>query len=176
MRRRGPTAPQRAHTTSSCHPELPRGDCVVASAFTASAPARARLIPPLTRSDTLELAAAGTELGLQMALSVDVGWLLTAETCAAIRDAGVAAVSFSLHFPDRERSDVDEMSRTCRHISEAVHPNARSRPARPVHRLNFASLSGTDSPGALHALDHRLPESRGRDLVRAFHQPGEVVR
>ena len=60
---------------------------------------------PLTRRDTLRLAAAGTSLGLQMALSVDVGWLLTPETCREIRDAGVRRVSFSLHFPDAERSD-----------------------------------------------------------------------
>lgn len=60
---------------------------------------------PLTRPDTLELAARGTELGLRMALSVDVGWLLTPETCARIRDAGVMRVSFSLHFPDAQRCD-----------------------------------------------------------------------
>jgi radical SAM protein with 4Fe4S-binding SPASM domain len=60
---------------------------------------------PLSRPDALELAAAGTELGLRMALSVDVGWLLTPETCRAIRDAGVMRVSFSLHFPDAERCD-----------------------------------------------------------------------
>lgn len=61
---------------------------------------------PLTRSDTLALAAAGTARGLRMALSVDVGWLLTPETCSQIRAAGVQAVSFSLHFPDAARSDV----------------------------------------------------------------------
>lgn len=60
---------------------------------------------PLSRPDTLELAAAGASLGLQMALSVDVGWLLTSETCRAIREAGVRRVSFSLHFPDADRSD-----------------------------------------------------------------------
>ncbi|HXG77395.1 MAG TPA: radical SAM protein [Gaiellaceae bacterium] len=60
---------------------------------------------PLTRPDVLELAAAGTELGLQMALSVDVGWLLTPETCERIREAGIRRVSFSLHFPDAGRSD-----------------------------------------------------------------------
>lgn len=60
---------------------------------------------PLSRPDVLELAAAGSELGLRMALSVDVGWLLTSETCARIRDAGVMRVSFSLHFPDVERCD-----------------------------------------------------------------------
>ena len=60
---------------------------------------------PLTRSDTLELAAAGTELGLNVALSVDVGWLLTPETCRRIREAGVRRVSFSVHFPDAERGD-----------------------------------------------------------------------
>lgn len=60
---------------------------------------------PLSRPDALALAAAGTELGLQMALSVDVGWLLTPDACREIREAGVKRVSFSLHFPDRERSD-----------------------------------------------------------------------
>jgi MoaA/NifB/PqqE/SkfB family radical SAM enzyme len=60
---------------------------------------------PLTRPDTLELARAGAARGLRMALSVDVGWLLTPETCAAIRAADVQAVSFSLHFPDPPRSD-----------------------------------------------------------------------
>lgn len=60
---------------------------------------------PLTRPDTLELARAGTARGLRMALSVDVGWLLTPERCAEIRAAGIQAVSFSLHFPDAARSD-----------------------------------------------------------------------
>jgi len=60
---------------------------------------------PLSRPDTLELAAIGSELGLQMALSVDVGWLLTPECCGRLRDAGVRRVSFSLHFPDATRSD-----------------------------------------------------------------------
>ena len=60
---------------------------------------------PLSRPDALELAAAGSELGLQMALSVDVDWLLTPETCRRISETGVARVSFSLHFPDPERSD-----------------------------------------------------------------------
>ncbi|HEY6017339.1 MAG TPA: radical SAM protein, partial [Gaiellaceae bacterium] len=60
---------------------------------------------PLTRPDTLTLAAVGTSLGLQMALSVDVGRLLTPETCERIRAAGVKRVSFSLHFPDAARCD-----------------------------------------------------------------------
>lgn len=60
---------------------------------------------PLTRPDVFALARYGSRLGLQMALSVDVGWLLTAELCAEIRAAGVTAVSFSLHFPDPARSD-----------------------------------------------------------------------
>ena len=60
---------------------------------------------PLTREDTLDLAAAATRLGLQVALSVDVGWLLTPERCEAIRAAGVRRVSFSIHFPDADRSD-----------------------------------------------------------------------
>lgn len=60
---------------------------------------------PLTRPDTLALAAAASGLGLRVALSVDVGRLLTRETCAAIRAAGVQRVSFSIHFPDAARSD-----------------------------------------------------------------------
>jgi len=60
---------------------------------------------PLTRPDVLELAEAGSGLGLSMALSVDVGRLLTPETCERIREVGVRRVSFSLHFPDAERSD-----------------------------------------------------------------------
>jgi radical SAM protein with 4Fe4S-binding SPASM domain len=60
---------------------------------------------PLTRPDTLELARAGADRGLRMALSVDVGRLLTPATCREIRDAGIQAVSFSLHFPDAARSD-----------------------------------------------------------------------
>jgi radical SAM protein with 4Fe4S-binding SPASM domain len=60
---------------------------------------------PLTRPDVLELAATGSALGLQMALSVDVGRLLTPELCAATHEAGVRRVSFSLHFPDAERCD-----------------------------------------------------------------------
>jgi radical SAM protein with 4Fe4S-binding SPASM domain len=60
---------------------------------------------PLSRPDTLALARAGSELGLRMALSVDVGWLLTPGLCREIREAGIQRVSFSLHFPDRERSD-----------------------------------------------------------------------
>ena len=60
---------------------------------------------PLSRPDTLELAAIGSGLGLQMALSVDVGWLLTSDLCRRIGEAGVRRVSFSLHFPDAARSD-----------------------------------------------------------------------
>jgi radical SAM protein with 4Fe4S-binding SPASM domain len=60
---------------------------------------------PLTRPDTLTLAAEATAHGLQVALSVDVGWLLTPERCGEIRVAGVRRVSFSIHFPDPARSD-----------------------------------------------------------------------
>jgi len=60
---------------------------------------------PLTRPDVLGLAAAASGLGLSTALSVDVGRLLTRETCERIREVGVRRVSFSLHFPDAERSD-----------------------------------------------------------------------
>lgn len=61
---------------------------------------------PLTRPDTLDLAREATARGLQVALSVDVGWLLTPERCVAIGEAGVIRVSFSIHFPDAERSDL----------------------------------------------------------------------
>lgn len=60
---------------------------------------------PLTRPDTLKLAADATARGLQVALSVDVGWLLTRELCDSIRAAGVKRVSFSIHFPEAEQSD-----------------------------------------------------------------------
>ena len=60
---------------------------------------------PLTRPDTLALADEAVRRGLQVALSVDVGWLLTPGMCRAIRAVGVGAVSFSLHFPDETRSD-----------------------------------------------------------------------
>ena len=59
----------------------------------------------MTRPDVLELAATGSALGLQVALSVDVGRLLTEDMCTAIREAGMRRVSFSLHFPDAERCD-----------------------------------------------------------------------
>jgi radical SAM protein with 4Fe4S-binding SPASM domain len=60
---------------------------------------------PLTRPDTLALAESAVRRRLKVALSVDVGWLLTPATCRAICQAGVGAVSFSLHFPDGRRSD-----------------------------------------------------------------------
>jgi len=43
---------------------------------------------PLSRPDVLELAAFGSALDLQMALSVDVGRLLTPGLCAAIGESG----------------------------------------------------------------------------------------
>jgi radical SAM protein with 4Fe4S-binding SPASM domain len=60
---------------------------------------------PLTRPDTLALADEGVRRGLHVALSVDVGRLLTPGMCRAIRSVGISAVSFSLHFPDAARSD-----------------------------------------------------------------------
>lgn len=60
---------------------------------------------PLVRPDVLALAEDGSRLGLSMALSVDVGRLLTPDTCRRIRAAGIRRVSFSLHFPDASRSD-----------------------------------------------------------------------
>src|SRR5262245_56026671 len=53
---------------------------------------------PLTRHDTLALADEGVRRGLRIALSVDVGWLLTPARCREIRSVGIDAVSFSLHF------------------------------------------------------------------------------
>ncbi len=60
---------------------------------------------PLVRPDALSLAEYGSRLGLSMALSVDVGRLLTPGMCRRVLAAGIRRVSFSLHFPDASRSD-----------------------------------------------------------------------
>ena len=93
------TAQHRAHPAELTHEE---GRAFIAD-LAAGFPGAVLILTggePLTRPDTLALAAAATASGLRVALSVDVGWLLTTETCAAIAKAGVQRVSFSIHFPD----------------------------------------------------------------------------
>ena len=130
---------------------------------------------PLTRADTLELAAYGTSLGLQMALSVDVGELLTPERCREIRDAGVRRVSFSLHFPDAERCDA--FSRTPGFHEGAMYGLANLREAgvpfqihTTVMRANAALLQRQHAlVGELGAAGWELfflvPTGRGRLLA-----------
>jgi radical SAM protein with 4Fe4S-binding SPASM domain len=110
---------------------------------------------PLTRRDTLELAAEGTELGLSMALSVDVGWLLTPETCNAIRDAGVKRVSFSIHFPDARRSDA--FAGTPGFFAAALEGLANLRAAGVPFQLHTSVMRST-APGlpALYRLAERI--------------------
>jgi len=61
---------------------------------------------PLTRPDIFDLARFGTEQGLRMVVSPDDGRLLTADTVARLREAGVQRVSFSLHYPTPEENDL----------------------------------------------------------------------
>lgn len=118
---------------------------------------------PLTRPDTLELAAEATSLGLAPALSVDVGWLLTPETCAAIRDAGVRRVSFSLHFPDAERSD--RFAGAPGFHEAALEGLANLRRARQSFQLHTSVMS---SNAALLPALHRLVEELGADVWELF--------
>jgi radical SAM protein len=60
---------------------------------------------PLTRPDVFELAELGTSLGLFMVMSPDDGRLLTPETIARLKAAGVRQLSFSLHYPDPAEND-----------------------------------------------------------------------
>ncbi len=60
---------------------------------------------PLTRPDVFELAEHGTTLGLYMTASPDDGRLLTSETVARLRGAGIQRISFSLHYPDPAEND-----------------------------------------------------------------------
>ncbi len=99
---------------------------------------------PLTRRDTLELAAEGTRLGLSMALSVDVGWLLTPEICAEIREAGVRRVSFSIHYPDAERSD--RFSSTPGFFEAALEGLSNLRAAGVPFQLHTSVMRSTE-PG-----------------------------
>jgi AdoMet-dependent heme synthase len=133
---------------------------------------------PLTRPDTLALAEAGTRRGLRMALSVDVGRLLTPETCAAIRAAGVKAVSFSLHFPDAERADafastsgfyegalegLANLRRAGQHFQ--LHTTVMRSNAALLPRLH--GLAGELGAGAWE-LFFLVPTGRGRRSSRRF--------
>ncbi len=60
---------------------------------------------PLTRPDIFELAEFGARHGLYMAVSPDDGRLLTPETVARLKAAGIQRVSFSLHYPTAEEND-----------------------------------------------------------------------
>jgi radical SAM protein with 4Fe4S-binding SPASM domain len=141
---------------------------------------------PLTRPDTLALAAEATRRGLQVALSVDVGWLLTPETCGAIRDAGIRAVSFSLHFPDEARSDA--FASTPGFHAAALEGLANLRAAgqhvqlhTTVMRSNAAllprmhRLAGELGAGAWE-LFFLVPTGRGRLLVGEELRPEEQER
>lgn len=141
---------------------------------------------PLSRPDTLDLARAGSELGLQMALSVDVGWLLTAERCREIREAGVSRVSFSLHFPDAARSD--RFASTPGFHAAALEGLARLRDAGvafQVHTTVMRSNAGVLATmhrlvGELGAAGWELfflvPTGRGRLLANEELPPVEQER
>ncbi|MEX2583978.1 MAG: radical SAM protein [Gemmatimonadota bacterium] len=105
---------------------------------------------PLSRPDTLELAAIGSELGLQMALSVDVGWLLTPRLCREVREAGVRRVSFSVHFPDAARSD--RFAATPGFHAAALDGLANLRDARVPFQLHTTVMRSNA---------HLLPEMHG---------------
>jgi radical SAM protein with 4Fe4S-binding SPASM domain len=96
---------------------------------------------PLTRPDLLTLAAEGRRRGLQIALSVDVGWLLTPETCAALRETGIGRVSFSLHFPDAERSD--RFASTPGFFEAALEGLANLRAAGVPFQLHTSVMRGS---------------------------------
>jgi len=141
---------------------------------------------PLTRPDTLELARAGTARGLQLALSVDVGWLLTPERCREIRAAGIRAVSFSLHFPDAERSD--RFASTPGFHAAALEGLANLRAAgqhvqlhTTVMRSNAALLPrlhrlAGELGAAAWELFFLVPTGRGERLAGEELQPAEQER
>jgi radical SAM protein with 4Fe4S-binding SPASM domain len=141
---------------------------------------------PLSRPDILELAAAGSGLGLQTALSVDVGRLLTPELCEAIREAGVKRVSFSLHFPDAERCDA--FTSTPGFFAGALSGLANLRAAgvpfqlhTTVMRANSALLPAMhELVGSLGASGWELfflvPTGRGKGLASEELGPGEYER
>jgi radical SAM protein with 4Fe4S-binding SPASM domain len=118
---------------------------------------------PLTRPDVLELAAAGAERGLRTALSVDVGRLLTPERCRAIREAGVTRVSFSLHFPDAERSD--RFASTPGFHAGALEGLARLREARVPFQVHTTVMRAN---AALLPRLHRLVSDVGADAWELF--------
>ena len=141
---------------------------------------------PLTRPDALELASFGSGLGLQMALSVDVGRLLTPNTCTAILEAGVRRVSFSLHFPDAKRCD--RFASTPGFYEGALSGLANLREAgvpfqlhTTVMRSNAALLPRMhDLVGSLGASGWELfflvPTGRGRLLAGEELDPAEYER
>lgn len=141
---------------------------------------------PLTRPDVLELAAFGSGLGLQMALSVDVGRLLTPELCEAIREAGVRRVSFSLHFPDAARCD--DFTSTPGFFEGALDGLANLRAAgvpfqlhTTVMRANSALLPTMhELVGSLGASGWELfflvPTGRGKGLAAEELDPAEYER
>lgn len=141
---------------------------------------------PLSRPDTLELAAAGSSLGLRVALSVDVGWLLTPERCRAIAAAGVQRVSFSLHFPDRARSD--DFASTPGFYDAALQGLANLRAAGIPFQLHTTVMrANADVLPQLHAFATELgaaawelfflvPTGRGRGLAGQELPPAEQER
>ncbi len=141
---------------------------------------------PLTRPDTLRLAQEASARGLAVALSVDVGWLLTPETCEAIREAGVQRVSFSIHFPDAERSDA--FTGTPGFFAAALEGLANLRAAGVPFQLHTSVMRAT-APGLpeLHALAERVgaagwelfflvPTGRGSRLAGEELSPEEQER
>lgn len=118
---------------------------------------------PLTRTDTLALAEAGARRGLQVALSVDVGWLLTPETCSAIREVGVKAVSFSLHFPDAERADA--FAATPGFFAAALEGLSNLRGVRQHFQLHTTVMR---SNAALLPRMHRLVDELGAGAWELF--------
>jgi radical SAM protein with 4Fe4S-binding SPASM domain len=141
---------------------------------------------PLTRPDTLALAEAGARRGLQVALSVDVGHLLTDDVCRAIRDVGIAAVSFSLHFPDARRADafaatpgfyegalegLANLRRVGQHFQ--LHTTVMRSNANLLPRLH--SLAGELGAGAWE-LFFLVPTGRGRLLADEELPPADQER
>jgi AdoMet-dependent heme synthase len=110
---------------------------------------------PLSRPDALELAAIGSSLGLQMALSVDVGWLLTPELVRELRTAGVRRVSFSLHFPDGPRSD-------------------RFASTPGFHAAALEGLANLREAGIPFQLHTTVMRSNAADLPRIHRLAGEI--
>lgn len=141
---------------------------------------------PLTRPDVLQLAEAGSRLGLSTALSVDVGRLLTPETCLRIRAAGIQRVSFSIHFPDAIRSD--RFAGSSGFFEGAIDGLANLRGAglpfqlhTSVMRANAALLPriyqlAVDSEADGWELFFLVPTGRGRGLAGEELSPSEQER